>query len=377
MYHALNPGDNGHGVLGVLFAYDPDNPGYIPQVRGSNGQLSELEGTASTMSYDVQGSTNTAGAGSAGAVMEPMLIRALATAQAPTVTIETTPSFPALPGQDVLVHVLADSFGDIASLALTVDGQAVTLDTDGRAVINATQPGKLTLVASATDIDGFSGEITQELKIRDINDSTAPVVAFAAQTLFTVLDRPTDLFGSVADSNLDYWTLEIGRQGDVQGSTSVAGDRTSGATRGGFVEIANGAGPIEGSLYRLNTNAWANGVYKLRLTAVDIAGRLGQTSTTIQVASSQKEASYLRTETDATVMLGGHAFDLTRQYDSLLRNQPGTFGYGWRMPISDFQLESDLPIQNDVQGRTNTAGAGSAGAVNLPSPTGCIDRGHR
>ncbi|HEX20601.1 MAG TPA: hypothetical protein ENG78_07275 [Acidiferrobacteraceae bacterium] len=333
----------------VLWIPGPGQAGdYLVRVTVSDGESTT----------DVQGSTNTAGAGSAGAVE----------AQLVSVNIETTPSFPALPGQDVLVHVLASSFGNIASLALTVDGQAVTLDAAGRAVVRATQPGKLTLVATATDIDGFTGEVTHEIKIRDLSDSAAPEVAFATQTLFTVLDRPTDLFGSVADSNLDYWTLEIARH-DAQGSASVAGDRTSGATRG-YIKLARGEGPIEGSLYRMDTNAWANGVYKLRLTAVDIAGRLGQTSTTIQVASSQKEARYLRTEIDATTTLGGHSFELTRQYDSLVRNLPGTFGYGWRMPISDFQLETDLPIQNDVQRRTNTAGAGSAGAVNLPSPSG-------
>jgi hypothetical protein len=79
-------------------------------------------------------------------------------------------------------------------------------------------------------------------------------------------------------------------------------------------------------------------VYKLRLTAVDVAGRIAIKDTFIQVASSNKDARYLRNETDATVSLGGHTFALQRQYDSLRSGEDGTLGYGWRLPIRDFAL---------------------------------------
>src|SRR6266571_1101043 len=263
----------------------------------------------------------------AASTMEPLLLRALTAPQSPSVTIETTPSFPALPGQDVVVHVLADSFSAIATRSLTVNGAAVTLDAEGRATVRATAPGKLTLVASATDIDGFTGSVTHTLKIRDPLDKSAPAVAFDAGTAFTLIGRATDLAGRVLDANLDAWVLEIAHQGT---------DR--------FVELARGAGPIEGALYRLNPAEWANGVYELRLTATDISGRMAEARTVVQIASSAKEASYLRTDLDATVMLGGHAFELARQYDSLGRSQDSGLGFGWRLPIRDFALESDLPI---------------------------------
>src|SRR6266571_4300197 len=263
----------------------------------------------------------------AASTMEPLLLRALTAPQSPSVTIETTPSFPALPGQDVVVHVLADSFSAIATRSLTVNGAAVTLDAEGRATVRATAPGKLTLVASATDIDGFTGSVTHTLKIRDPLDKSAPAVAFDAGTAFTLIGRATDLAGRVLDANLDAWVLEIAHQGT---------DR--------FVELARGAGPIEGALHRLNPAEWTNGVYELRLTATDISGRMAEARTVVQIASSAKEASYLRTDLDATVMLGGHAFELARQYDSLGRSQDSGLGFGWRLPIRDFALESDLPI---------------------------------
>src|SRR6266571_1328560 len=263
----------------------------------------------------------------AASTMEPLILRALSAPQTPSVTIETTPSFPALPGQDVVVHVLASSFSDIATRALTVNGVQVLLDAEGRASVRATAPGKLTLVATATDIDGFSGQLTQVLKVRDPADKAAPVVAFDVRNTFALIGSATDLAGSVADANLDTWVLAIAHQGTEQ-----------------FVQLAAGSGPIEGALYRLDPSAWVNGVYELRLTATDIAGRIAETRTVVQISSVAKAAAYQRTDLDATIMLGGHAFDLARQYDSLDRSQNAPFGYGWRLPIRDFALESDLPI---------------------------------
>ena len=85
-----------------------------------------------------------------------IVIRAVGIELKPTITFETTPSFPAVPGQDVRIHVLASSYGAIANLTLTVDGQPVTLDANGRATVRATAPGFINLVATTTDVDGFT-----------------------------------------------------------------------------------------------------------------------------------------------------------------------------------------------------------------------------
>ncbi len=219
--------------------------------------------------------------------MQPVLLRVLAAPLVPSVTIETTPSFPALPGQDVVVHVLADSFGPIAQRSLSVNGQSIALDANGQATIRATQPGKLQLVATGTDIDGFVGTTTYTLKVRDPNDKAAPTVVFDAVIADAIATAPINVVASVVDANLDYWSLEIAPQG--------SGDA--------FVELARGDAPVNGPLYTLNTNQWANGVYQLRLTAVDISGRKTQTITSLQVASSQKDARYLRAETHRDVGL--------------------------------------------------------------------------
>ena len=74
---------------------------------------------------------------------QSVLIRAAVTPELPKVTIELTPSFPALPGQSVLVHAIADSLADITGVTLSIDGQPVTLDSEGRGTVVAGGPGKM------------------------------------------------------------------------------------------------------------------------------------------------------------------------------------------------------------------------------------------
>jgi CARDB/Putative Ig domain len=81
------------------------------------------------------------------------VIHALLTSQAPAVTVELTPSFPAVPGQQVIVHVSASGASAITHLTLTADGQPLTLDAQGRLSFTAGAPGRLQLVATATDVD--------------------------------------------------------------------------------------------------------------------------------------------------------------------------------------------------------------------------------
>src|SRR5262249_30761249 len=85
---------------------------------------------------------------------QSVLIRAAIAPELPRVSIELTPSFPAVPGQNVHIHVIASSLAPIAGLTLTVDNQPVTLDAQGRATLTPTSPGRMQLAATASDADG-------------------------------------------------------------------------------------------------------------------------------------------------------------------------------------------------------------------------------
>src|SRR5262249_35359275 len=91
-------------------------------------------------------------------VTRSVLIRAALEPAAPVVTIELTPSAPAVPGQRVLAPAVATSLADIVGLTLKVNGEPVALDGQGRATIVAGAAGRLVLQATATDADGLVGQ---------------------------------------------------------------------------------------------------------------------------------------------------------------------------------------------------------------------------
>ncbi|MBS0640237.1 MAG: putative Ig domain-containing protein, partial [Proteobacteria bacterium] len=247
---------------------------------------------------------------------------------APTVRIELTPSFPGVPGQPVLIHPVAVSAADIASLKLYVNGQEVALDSHGRATVTPTAPGRMQIRAVAIDADGTPGEAITVIKTRDPADTAAPAVAFDATVQGAQLAAPTDITGTVADSNLDGWTLELGfGLGDDAGNFHI---------------VATGQASVIGVLGRIDPASLANGFYTLRLTATDMTGRTAVTTTGIEINTAQKTGEYARTETDATVTLGGINFALTRHYDSLTAALNGDFGLGWQLLDRAADIQTSL-----------------------------------
>ena len=121
----------------------------------------------------------------------------------PTVNLDLTPSFPATPGQQVIVQTQAMAIADITNLTATVDGKPVTVDSQGRLYFTATTPGKVVVTATATDADGRVGNSSTVIKVRDPLDNTAPVVQFAYSFDGDKLTSVTKIVGTVNDSNLD------------------------------------------------------------------------------------------------------------------------------------------------------------------------------
>ena len=256
-----------------------------------------------------------------------IVLRASLEAPAPTVHIELTPSFAAMPGQKVLVHAIADSFADITSLKLFVDGTEVPLDANGRISLTATVPGKLNLRAVAVDADGAIGEHRVQLKVRDPADKTAPIIAFAPTLAGTTLRGALDIAGLVQDGNLDSWRLDIAARGSDD-----------------FRLIASGEAALDGVLAAFDARAHADGLYTLRLSARDISGRTSVSRIDVEIDTGSKHGHYQRSDTDLVVDLGGMSFALTRQYDSLEASVPGAFGWAWGLSGSDIRIETDVPL---------------------------------
>jgi YD repeat-containing protein len=300
-------------------------------LNADTGQFSWTPGPAQAGEYVVQFTVSDG----EDSTTKPVILRAAVAPTPPSVVIELTPSFPVSPGTTVLIHPAATSLANITSLTMTVDGQPVALDAQGRAEVTAAASGRMTVTATATDADGLVGTTTTFIVIANANDVDAPVVSFAGGVDGSKLVATTDLRGTVADDTLASWRLEIAEPGSDQFEPIGSGNTV----------LANGV------LATLDPRALMNGFYRLRLSATDVAGLSSFVEASIEVASATKTGQYLRSETDLTVTLDGVPLSLVRMYDSLARDRVGSFGPGWRLANRDVDLRTDVP----PTGRENLA----------------------
>jgi YD repeat-containing protein len=269
----------------------------------------------------------------------------------PAVLIELTPSFPVTPGQSVLIHVAAAGVADIQSLALSVDGQPVTLDSQGRYRYTPQAPGHVALTASATDADGVRGVAECDLKIRDPADADAPLVELDLPPDGAVLTSAADVVGSIADTNLDAFTVEIADLGSED-----------------FHILASGRVPGQHLvLARLDSAAWPNGAYRLRLSARDIGGRTAAVERVVEVASTAKAGAYETDELDVRAVLDGIPVEIRRYYSTVDANQTGLVGYGWRLAVLEGRLSTNVaPTGTEAAGVFPAFGDGTRLYLNLP-----------
>jgi hypothetical protein len=260
-------------------------------------------------------------------VEQGLALRVNALPKGPAVSIALTPSFPAVPGQLVAINVLADAFSAVASRSLSVNGAPLALDANGRALFTAPASGLYQLVATTTDLDGYSSTTTQLLRVRNPLDSTAPLVALDAALIGSRITATQAIAGQIADSNLESWQLEITR-----------------ADSESYALLAKGSTIIDDLLFQLDPARFDTDFYSLRLTATDVAGRVAQSEAFVELAATIKQGQYLRSETDFSFTLGGHTLDFTRRYDSLDAGNAGSFGQGWELVLRDVRVETDVPL---------------------------------
>lgn len=287
------------------------------------------------------------------AATKTVLFQVKTAVQPPAVTVELTPSFATVPGQKVQVQASADSLATIANLTVTVNGQSVVLDNQGRGSVVPSAPGRLAVEAIATDVDGRIGQTQTVIKVRNPLDVDAPVVSFAGGLNGTQITRAMAILGTVSDLNLDEWVLEIAPR--------------NGAT---FTPVAQGTGVISGAaLSQLDPATFNNGFYQLRLRAIDMSGRSSSAMAIVEINSAIKAQQYQTSQTDLRVTLGGVLLNLVRTYDSLTVHESGTFGAGWHLANVESRIQTDVALTgSEATGVYNPFEVGTR--LYLTTPTG-------
>jgi RHS repeat-associated protein len=246
--------------------------------------------------------------------------------QSPGVSIQLSGN-PIDRGTSVTILVNATDNVGVVNRQVTVNGTPVALDANGRATITMPNVGAFPVVATARDSAGNTGTATATLTVIDRTDVTAPFVELISPADEAIITAPTDVRGTVTDTNLLFYTLSIKPFG-----------------RGQFVEFARGTAPvIDGVLGKLDPSQLENDTYTLRLSATDAGGNVSNDDRIISVTGDLKLGNFTLSFTDLEVPVAGVPITLTRTYDTLRSNGTTDMGFGWRLDIRDTDLRTNVP----------------------------------
>jgi len=277
-----------------------------------------------------------------------------ATRAAPDVRIDLTPGFPVSAGTPVTIQVQAAGLAGIAGVELRIAGALQILDAQRRLVFTPSAPGHYDIVARVTDVDGVLVETTTTLRVRDLADVAAPVIAISVPPGGAILTTATGVVASITDTNLDFWTLTLSSL-DGRFSRQLATGRAT------FTDA---------TLATLQPGALVNGGYALTLVAADIAGRRVELVRLVEIDTATKPGAYVRAESDATVTLNGQSITLTRVYDSLRADTVGLAGHGWYFPLLEPHLTTNrLTTGREADGLFSPHAEGTRLYLNAPDGT--------
>src|SRR5262249_42065360 len=155
----------------------------------------------------------------------------------------------------------------VTDLLLTVNGTPVSVDASGRGVYTADRVGAFDVVARAADAAGNTQTAHDTFTVFDPADNNAPVLGLTSPSDDSVITAPTEVRGTVTDTDLLFYTLSLAPVGSDQ-----------------FTEFARGTGNVtDGPLGTFDPTLLLNDSYVLRLEATDAAGHVASLDQLVHV----------------------------------------------------------------------------------------------
>lgn len=143
-----------------------------------------------------------------------------------------------------------------------------------------------------------------------------PVVSLTSPTEGTEITTFIDVTGSISSTETTDWLLEYRTEGSELWTAFAGGDTTL-------------SDDISATFDPTVVN---NGLYELRLTAVDANGQTGSAVVDVLLDGELKLGHFSISYIDLTVPVAGLPISLIRTYDTRDRSQ-GDFGHGWTLDI--------------------------------------------
>lgn len=209
-----------------------------------------------------------------------------------------------------------------SQVSLTVNGAAVTLDSQGRAVVTGTSIGRYDVVVSASD-GSQTTTINTYFSVADPSDTNAPHVALLTPASSDTITAPTAIVGTVQDDSLVDVRLAYRRAGTEQ-----------------WVDLYRGTDGFDASTIALfDPTVLLNGTYHLILEATDSNGLTSSSGVAVVVDGDLKVGNFSFTVEDLALPMSGIPIRVTRTYDSRRRSEALDFGYGWSIGYQDVRIE--------------------------------------
>ncbi len=244
---------------------------------------------------------------------------------APSIVLSAAPPSLAI-GETTTLRVELQGNYDASTLTVEVDGVALALDAELKAIYTATSSGAHFALATVTDESGNGGSSSIAIAVTDASDTTGPVadLTVADDTVFTYLH---DVAGTASDANLLHYTLALRPTAEIE-----------------FSELYRGyANVTDGTLANIDTTLLENGYYELRLLVTDINGLTASDSRRVRIDGAAKVGLVQLSFVDMAIEMAGLPLTVVRSYDSRVKRR-GDFGVGWDLDIRAGRVSHSRPI---------------------------------
>lgn len=180
---------------------------------------------------------------------------------------------------------------------------------------------------------GYWVYATEDVSLRMANTGPPPEVSITAPADAVTITSPTEVRGTVRSDLLESWRLEYRLKGESAFTTFATGN----------VPVTNAV------LGSFDPTLLLNGMFEVRLTARDFAGRTASASINAVVEGGLKIGNFTLPFLDLEIPGVGIPIQVVRTYDSRDKRK-GDFGYGWTLSVSDFRVEESGPSGEHWEG---------------------------
>ncbi len=199
-------------------------------------------------------------------------------------------------------------------------------------------PGAYLLRFSASDSNGttpYHGRVVgvgvDASAIRPSIDITSPENNSSVTSL-------TEIRGTISSAvPLRSWSVELARMSEVDPLNLGAGNNA-------WKEIGGGVDPVtDHVLAQFDPAILPNDSYLIRISAWNRYGLGWAEPLVLHVEGMSKPGNFRVDFVDARLRLSGIPIEVHRVYDSLDRERPGDFGYGWRFGVQEADIRETVP----------------------------------